>query len=405
MKQNILFMTVGTGFGIDGYKSLANGLCTSITYINPHKVVFFVTERSYKTVDYLKEIYFDKENEELDSYELVTLDNPDDFSNCFEIISNKISEYSNSNIIVDYTSGTKTMSVTIAIAAILNHHNIMSITGERNKGVITPNTEGNKTQNPYRVYDYMHFENFKEHFNNNRFESAKNSLSKIISLFDDETKNLLNEFIDMYLDWDKFHHSKYRLNSENNLFKDFNKQLQLNLKSLSIISNEKSNLSKNYLIADLLNNAERRFLEGKYDDASARLYRSLELIAQTKLSKKYSIDTSNVDLEVLKKFNIEEVYLNELDSKRKGGKIKLGLSDSYNLLYNLNDELGLYYIENEKRYMGILKIRNSSILAHGIKPVSAEKYSEFKELVINVAKILIPNLDDLLEETKFPKFL
>jgi len=49
------------------------------------------------------------------------------------------------------------------------------------------------------------------------------------------------------------------------------------------------------LIADILNNARRRMKEGKYDDAMARLYRTVELIAQYRLKMKYEIDTSDVD--------------------------------------------------------------------------------------------------------------
>jgi len=48
-----------------------------------------------------------------------------------------------------------------------------------------------------------------------------------------------------------------------------------------------------YNIADLINNAKRRGTEEKkYDDAVARLYRTIELIAHHQLKTKYNIDPS-----------------------------------------------------------------------------------------------------------------
>jgi len=48
-----------------------------------------------------------------------------------------------------------------------------------------------------------------------------------------------------------------------------------------LISNPKRENGKPepYYVADLINNAERRAEESKYDDAVARLYRTMELIA------------------------------------------------------------------------------------------------------------------------------
>ena len=93
---------------------------------------------------------------------------------------------------------------------------------------------------------------------------------------------------------------------------------------------------KESLVVDLLNNASRRAEEGKYDDAVARLYRCIELIAQIKLKERFGIDTSDVDLKL-----IPEEVKDELERKRdEKGRIKIGLSDSYKLLSAFNDELG-----------------------------------------------------------------
>ena len=399
-------MTVGTGYGVDGYKKLANGLLTSIDYNSPSKVVFFVTEKSCETVDYLKELYYEKIGEKLDSYELVNVTNPDDFSTCYKVMSQKIDEYSDNKIIVDYTSGTKTMSVTIAVIAILNHIGMMSIIGSRGElGVIEINTEENKSQNPYRVYDKMYFDSFKKHFNNFRFESAKISLSKIVS-FEKDDLNLLFEINKLYNEWDKFHHEIPKLDSKNELLSNIKLQFQLNSKALNIITHKGYHKEKNfYLVADMLNNARRRFEEGRYDDATARLYRSLELIAQKLLSSEYELNTSDISMNQLKEKGLDETYLLELEKKENSeGKIKLGLRDSYYLLDKLGNEVGKYYIQKDNQYLNILSIRNFSILAHGEIPVSKENYLQFEELVYDISKIYSPKIDQFLMETKFPKF-
>jgi len=405
MTQCILFMTVGTGYGSDGYKNLASGLHTSIKHNRPDKVVFFVTDKSTKTVDYLKELYNEEEKEIL-AFEEVPIINPDDFNNCFETMSNVINKYVGSDIVIDYTSGTKTMSVTIAVIAIINKYNITSITGKRsNLGIVKTSTEENKTQNPYQVYDLLNYESFKKHFNNNRFESALDSLSKIILLFDDETIEALHDFTKMYIGWDKFHHSKPSFDYKNELFDNIRGQLQLNIKCMNILSYDGYELYPYYLLADLFNNAKRRYQEGKYDDATARLYRLLELIAQIRLKEKYSIKTSNIDMEILEKYELNEEYIEDLEKRRSEGKIKLGLNESYKLLNNLNDDLGIYYMENEKDYRNILNIRNSSILAHGNNPVPKDKYIEFEEMILDIARVLRSNIDSMIEECKFPKFV
>ena len=129
-----------------------------------------------------------------------------------------------------------------------------------------------------------------------------------------------------------------------------------------------------HLLSDLINNAKRRIEEGKYDDAVARLYRVIEFIAQSKLFIKHDINTSDVDILLLP---------NELREKYKkmeeNGKIRLGLKKSYELLRDMNEEIGKRFFENEE-IQKILSMRNNSILAHGFGPVTKEQAEKFFEV-------------------------
>ena len=156
------------------------------------------------------------------------------------------------------------------------------------------------------------------------------------------------------------------------------------------------------MLASILNNARRREDENKFDDAVARLYRSLELIAQIRLSKEYGIDSSNVDIDVLRQNNVDEDYLSEINIS---DEIKFGLTADYELLAKLNDDLGDFYLKNKKQIRNILKFRNNSILAHGFDSCSKKEYDEFSGIVLNAADLLHKDMKKFIEETKFPILL
>lgn len=63
-KKRALFMTVGTGFK-DNQKSLAHGLMCSIVSKDPDLICFFGSKKSKSTIDTLKQI-FNESNDEYD---------------------------------------------------------------------------------------------------------------------------------------------------------------------------------------------------------------------------------------------------------------------------------------------------------------------------------------------------
>lgn len=132
------------------------------------------------------------------------------------------------------------------------------------------------------------------------------------------------------------------------------------------------------------------------------MYRSLELIAQIRLSKEYGIDSSNVDIDVLRQNNVDEDYLSEINIS---DEIKFGLTADYELLAQLNDDLGDFYLENKNQIRNILKFRNNSILAHGFDSCSKKEYDEFSEIVLKAANLLHNSMEKFIEETKFPILL
>jgi CRISPR-associated protein (TIGR02710 family) len=168
------------------------------------------------------------------------------------------------------------------------------------------------------------------------------------------------------------------------------------------------------LVADLANNAWRRWREGKYDDAVARLYRLTEMLAQRELKERYDIKAANVKLDRLPA---------ELHSKLEGyrserdDKIKIGLAACYWLLAELESRvrpvdgqddgvgsppgLGAAFAASD-RMPGLLEARNRSILAHGLEPVAQEVCEGFFREVMVLCRVAVPDLDARRRELQFP---
>ncbi|HEC91937.1 MAG TPA: TIGR02710 family CRISPR-associated protein, partial [Candidatus Atribacteria bacterium] len=282
--MRILFMTVGTGVGKDEnrVKNLAHGLLSAIKEHNPNKVIFFGSDESKETVKELERMYYESEQKKL-NYKFVTIKNVDNFYDCFSNIEEKIIENKDDEILIDYTSGTKTMTTSAAIAAMLYQKSLFITTGKRGEnGVVIPGTEEIKKQNLFAAYDKYLMDKTKEAFNLYRYEDAKNHINKIVAHSD---KEILKRVIEAYSLWDKFNHDEAW-----KILKDVKLDaLNQNKQFLAMMDKKKKegHLIEDFLIPDLLNNAFRRIKEGKYDDATARLYRAIEMIAQYRLKDRY----------------------------------------------------------------------------------------------------------------------
>lgn len=111
-------------------------------------------------------------------------------------------------------------------------------------------------------------------------------------------------------------------------------------------------------IFDLFENANRCFLRGRYDDAVARWYRTLEALAHLALQA----DCGYTEKEITDR--------------------ELSLEKSYRELAKHNHALGSKYNEEASgRFIGMLQARNKSILAHGWRPIPKETAVKFKALV------------------------
>lgn len=411
-------MTVGTGVNpdsdIEGYKRLAQAIYASLHKIYPDYIVFFASELSKNTISYVEELFIADDDEFIEGqdYEIVILEDIDNFNDCFEAIEAEIWKFDilsdeKHEIIMDYTSGTKTMSSAMACCGMFYSKDLITVSGDRKNGIVSLGTESIKYQNLYKVYDKISLMRMRNHFNANRFYTASEILETIVDV--NLPKEDLINLVKAYYAWDNMdfeiaYDYLTKVDLEKLAFNDIRDDLKINLKALgTIVRSPHENLKNCYILASLINNSIRRAEEYKYDDAIARLYRAFELIAQIRLGK-YGLKSSDIDVDILKDKNVDGEFIEALEKTRQDGKIRIGLIKDFELLAELDDDLGKEFVENRNRINNLTIKRNNSILAHGLESLDKDDFDQFEELVESLALKLDKDMKKFLNETRFAKF-
>jgi len=396
-----LIISVGTGVRSTerAVESLAKAMAFSINHHNPDKIFFIVTKESRETT--LPKIL---QKTKVEEYETLEIGNPDDIQEIYETFQGKFKQMREEfdEITVDYTSGTKAMTSALTILGTIYEVNTLSyITGKRKDGIVQSGTEKISIVRPYFATIEQKIKTAIQFFNQNQFSATQTILKQIRKTTKDlqitqRIKPLLN-LAEAYALWDRFQHEK----AFQKLKKIDKEELGPNKKFLGqLVHNIKKNKDPEpFYIADLINNAKRRGTdERRYDDAVARLYRTIELIAQHTLKKEYKIETSQVKPE-----QIPKGLLKEWNVPPNTKIIKISLTKAYELLNAENDELGQKFLQDRK-LRNLLSKRNTSILAHHLTPVTQETYRELYQKTLEYAKIVVKNLDQLIRNSKFIKW-
>lgn len=310
--------------------------------------------------------------------------------------------YNKDEVIVDYTGGTKNMSVALALAAITHGFCFSYVGGkERTKNGVGIVVNGQEIiYSCINPWDFLAVEEKKKIallFNQYQFKAAKELIDDICA------KNIKNKLlfknigtiIDGYHKWDLFRHKeavdlfgRAKLDEikqhDDTRIQLFTKETEKRLTFLKNAIAESNNSNKPCLpfMLDLYANAERRYLEGKTDDAILRIYRIVEMGAQERLLSKYSISVSDVRKEQIPERLREEfirMYKSQGDSK-----IKISQTAAFNLLDNLGDALGKKFIEKKDSFLKIQSSRNYSYLAHGFGSSKEKTYTTLRDFVLSL---------------------
>lgn len=330
---------------------------------------------------------------------LVLIQNPDDLSECYCLASNTIrtlrQHSPDSQIVADYTGGTKTMSVALAMA-VIDYDNTLYVTTSTNRENLIRVERGEATERARTaaIAVARKIEQFLPLLlGQYNYSGAIAELKNLLQVeLPAESRQRIRELKDCcagFDAWDRFNHTEAW-----QLLQPYMKRQEIQPVGLFLkrVISSRAAIDAQFtaidsikchgyeIVEDLLLNAERRAAQERYDDAVGRLYRALELLGQIRLLQTYSIKTGDVDLQKLPEF-LHKTYTDPA-LRSNDGKIQLALTKSYMLLSEVPDDpLGKIYQQQGAKIQNALQIRNYSLFAHGFKPITKGDYQAFSGAV------------------------
>jgi CRISPR-associated protein (TIGR02710 family) len=260
------------------------------------------------------------------------------------------------------------------------------------------------TQNPWASLGYQAVEDAITLFDQGAYAAASQLLDSALRRVQDQGRKRelhgLKTLADAYDAWDRFEHKdaarlfgelpKYDNDLRSLLgahrLDTLREHLQRHRRYLAALLGPEGPTWER--VADLLANALRRSGERRHDDAVARLYRTLEAIAQTRLLEAHGIaDTKKVPLD-----HVPEPLRTQWAGRARQGLVFLGVQDAYSLLDALHDERGRLFGELGLRDPtgeagSPLTSRNQSVLAHGFKAVGEKVFRALLDAALRLAGV------------------
>lgn len=366
----------------------------------PDFTVFFASQDSLDKVVLIKGLVR-KCGAELKS-EVTIVEDVNDLLHCHtkaqEAIKRAISRgYSKDGIVVDYTGGTKNMSVALALAAI-THGVCFSYVGgtERTKeglGVVKNGHE--QVYRNVNPWDFLAIEEKRKLAvlsAQYQYRAAQDLVDIMLekSISNQAAFRKLRFVFEGYHCWDSFDHkqaadrfAKAKLDElavcDDAAIAGFAAATAKLGPFLQQLLSGGLQPSRNHML-DIFSNGERRMREGRADDAIVRLYRIVEMIAQERLLSGYKINASDVSEAMIPESLREEFAARY----RSENRIKIPQVAAYRLLAALDDPVGHLFEEQRESMQKIGNSRNDSWLAHGMSCARVETYTKLRDFIVSL---------------------
>ncbi len=326
-----------------------------------------------------------------DAYEKVEVEDPDDLAACYRVLVETEGEIArrfgpDAEVVANYTGGTKTMSVALALLAVLRERWDLALNkGPRVDLIRVRGGDIPVLSDKFEVTAELYRAQVAGFLRRYAYDAADETLARVTAtqrLPSGQQKRFLRvrRLCQAFHAWDVFDHRR----ALELLRLEGGEKLAPFIVAAVDLVGEGRKASGYEVVSDLLLNAERRAAQGRYDDAVARLYRAVEMVAQVRLERQWGTQSGNVALEKLPEF-LRERYRQLRDGE---GRIRLALTRSYELLADLEDPVGQLWRRHRPRLLDALEARNGSILAHGTTPLGPGDYarnaSVFREFIEEV---------------------
>jgi len=372
----------------------------------PDFVCFFASQQSLDLIGPIKN-HLKEQGHSISDYKVIC-DDVNDLVHCYEralSCSEKLVEngVEPSDVVVDYTGGTKTMTAALTLATVGHGYHFSYVGGqERTKnglGVVVTGTEVvEKGIGPWHIFAVEEKKRVSVFISTYQYDAAIAVLEQTIGNMLAAEKDIWEGILIIlkgYLAWDNFDHAdavknisiglKHMARCENFGLKKpiqtFLEKTRENFQLLNEMSQSTSFFKEMHplLTLDLISNAKRRYEQGKYDDAVARLYRALEMAGEIAFTEATGGSNSDVELETLPE-SLRGKYKNRYTDSRDG-KIKLPLMATFQVLKTMGITQGEKFHELQDTFGKLIFTRNNSILAHGSQPIKKDTCEKFIELM------------------------
>lgn len=352
--------------------------------------------------------------------DLVLLDNLDDVAECYRQIAAKIKSLQQENpdaeLRADYTGGTKTMSLALAIAALDYGVGLYLTTSATRENLIRVERGQSTERAPTTLLTveralHQDLPRLLQDFNYSGAIATLQALLQSLELPADQKRHIRQQrdLCAGFDAWDRFDH----LAAWDLLSMHLDRK-HPHLLALKRVLTSRQAIDPDFtapatipghgyeLVEDLLLNAQRRAHQQRYDDAVGRLYRALELLAQIQLKQGPGLETGNLDLGQLPE-PLCDTYA--ADRNPRTGKIQISLWKSYLLLSQLPDDpLGRHFQPQANRLQDALQTRNQSLLAHGFTPVTRRDYQNSGQVIQTFIETALDALIPAKQRNPLPQF-
>jgi len=365
----------------------------SIEKYTPEQIVFLASHDSvalsgelFKTLDYRPEV----------RYEIT--EDPNLMYECYKKARQCVdrvrkSGFSSEEVMVDYTGGTKVMTAALILAAVSNSYRFNYVGGSRrnkdNVGIVIDGHEKMFAEmSPWSIFAEEERRQVVILFNHRRYSAVikiiDNALERELPIQIRDYFRFIRPLSEGFLKWDQFKHkvalkhldvgltrlADYLSAYPDNALESFSTQAKKCKDFIEKVITSTDGLKEfdMVLIDDLLNNARRKIADKRYDDASARIYRALELYGQIIFQKTAGCSNGKVEPKIIPE-KLKEEFIRKFRDPHSG-YLKLPLNATFEYLKTMGHDAGVRFFERKKEIKNIQSNRNDSILAHGIKHVS-----------------------------------
>lgn len=332
-----------------------------------------------------------------DSWRVVEVppDNPDQvFLEVEKEIRRIGTERPGAKLVVDYTGGTKSMSVGAALAALANGLDLSLVAGERRDLVgVAPGTERatrvgfrgaaarfalDRAEEAWGRFAYADAAKLLDHAHRDltlagdRTQSARDLRARI---------ERLGHASRMFESWDRFDlaDARYLWKRER-----LDQLPGMSIYGTALTLLDPGSPGEPLVLLDLWHNAERRAHRRRFDDALARLYRLVEWTAQYVLRTDHRIETGDFRPDRLPEGELRERLAGRA---RPDGTSPIGLFDALEALCVLSPDhpfarrllQPLGGCTPLTRLQTWIEHRNRSILAHGYTPVDDRLWEQARD--------------------------